>query len=137
MLGYKQQVLEALQQEYAVAQGVVVEQERVVGALNQEYQNFNDDFCQQKENGMTMIDAMRFESGLRALEMDIKKQVILLKRLEVVAEAKRQEMILAKQDTSSAEKLREKKLDEYNKAAQKSEEAMIDELVAATWALNR
>lgn len=35
-----------------------------------------------------------------------------------------------KKETSSIEKLREKKLDGYNKALQKSEEAMIDELVS-------
>ena len=35
----------------------------------------------------------------------------------------------AKKETSSIEKLREKKLEGYNKAVQKSEEAMIDEFV--------
>ena len=39
-------------------------------------------------------------------------------------------MVTAKQDTSSIEKLREKKLDHYKKAMQKNEEAMIDELVS-------
>ena len=39
-------------------------------------------------------------------------------------------MVAAKQDTSSIEKLKDKKLDSYNKAVQKSEEAMIDELVS-------
>ena len=41
----------------------------------------------------------------------------------------------AKQDTSSIEKLKEKKLDSYNKAVQKSEEAMIDEFVSTTRAM--
>lgn len=35
----------------------------------------------------------------------------------------------AKKETSSIEKLREKKLAGYNKAVQKSEEALIDEFV--------
>ena len=39
-------------------------------------------------------------------------------------------MIEAKKETASLEKLREQKLDAYNKAVQKSEEAMIDELVS-------
>lgn len=38
-------------------------------------------------------------------------------------------MVDAKKDTSSIEKLREKKLEAYNKAVQKSEEALIDEFV--------
>lgn len=137
MLGYQRQVLESLQQEYAVAQGVVVEQEQVVHGLEERYRTYNDDFCKHKELGMSMMDAMIFENGLRALEIDIKKQVAFLKKLEIIAEKKRQEMIVAKQDTSSAEKLREKKLEAYNKEVQKSEEALIDELVAGTWAMNR
>lgn len=38
-------------------------------------------------------------------------------------------MVEAKKDTSSIEKLREKKLEVYNKAVQKSEENLIDEFV--------
>ena len=49
--------------------------------------------------------------------------------------AKRLEVVEAKKDTSSIEKLREKKLDSYNKAVQKSEEAMIDEFVSTTRAM--
>ena len=45
------------------------------------------------------------------------------------------EVVAAKQDTSSIEKLKEKKLDSYNKAVQKSEEAMIDEFVSTTRAM--
>ena len=52
---------------------------------------------------------------------------------EVLAamEAKRQEVVDAKIDTSSIEKLKEKKLDLYNKAVQKSEEVLIDEFVSS------
>lgn len=136
MLVYKQQMLESLQQEYATAQGFVVEQERVIKAIEQEYDAYNDEFCTQKEVGMNIMDAMRLESGLRALEMDLKKQMVVLKKLEAKAEAKRQAMIEAKQETSSAEKLKEKKLESYNQVVQKNEEAMIDELVAAKWAMS-
>lgn len=137
MLVYKQQMLESLQQEYATAQGFVVEQERVIQTIEDEYDTYNEEFRIQKETGMNMIDAMRFEGGLRALEMDLKKQMVVLKKLEAKAEEKRMEMIQAKQETSSAEKLKEKKLESYNQVIQKNEEAMIDELVAAKWSLSR
>lgn len=137
MLVYKQQMLESLQQEYATAQGFVVEQERVIQTIEDEYDTYNEEFRVQKETGMNMIDAMRFEGGLRALEMDLKKQMVVLKKLEAKAEEKRMEMIQAKQETSSAEKLKEKKLESYNQVIQKNEEAMIDELVAAKWSLSR
>ena len=50
-------------------------------------------------------------------------------KLRKQEEAKRAEVVEAKKETSSIEKLREKKLENYNKAIQKSEEAMIDEFV--------
>ena len=40
-------------------------------------------------------------------------------------------MVEAKKDTSSLEKLKDKKLDQYQKALQKSEEMLIDEFVSA------
>ena len=58
-----------------------------------------------------------------------------LEELRRQEEAKRLEVVAAKQDTSSIEKLKEKKLDSYNKAVQKSEEAMIDEFVSTTRAM--
>lgn len=137
MLGYQRQVLEAKQQEYATAQGVAMEQQAVVLSLEEQYRSFDDEFNRKKVEGMTIIDAVTSEGCLLALEKEIKKEEVKLKKLEVVAEEKRQEMILAKQDTSSAEKLREKKLEAYNKEVTKNEEAMIDELVAATWSMNR
>ncbi len=137
MLGYQLQVLEAKQQEYAVAQGLALEQEVVVHALKEEYRSFDEEFNRKKLEGMTVIDAITREGCLQALEKEVKKELVKLRKLEAEAEEKRQEMILAKQDTSSAEKLREKKLEDYNKAVTKEEEAMIDELVAATWSMNR
>ena len=44
-------------------------------------------------------------------------------------------MVEAKKETASIEKLREKKLSGYNKALQKSEEAMIDEFVSTKRAM--
>lgn len=44
-------------------------------------------------------------------------------------------MIAARQDTSSLEKLREKKLESYEKELQRQEELWIDELVANTRAV--
>ena len=46
-------------------------------------------------------------------------------------EAKRQEVVEAKKETSSLDKLKEKKLDLYNKSVQKAEEILIDEFVSS------
>ena len=73
---------------------------------------------------------MKYEQYLRAMERQIQLALEDLAQLQKKEEAKRAEVVTAKQDTSSIEKLREKKLDHYKKAMQKNEEAMIDELVS-------
>ena len=73
---------------------------------------------------------MKYEQYLRATERAIEEAEAVLEDLRRQEEAKRNEVVEAKKETSSIEKLREKKLDGYNKALQKSEEAMIDELVS-------
>ena len=63
------------------------------------------------------------------MERQIEEAHQLLQDLQKQEEAKRREVVEAKKDTSSIEKLREKKLEVYNKAVQKSEENLIDEFV--------
>ena len=50
-------------------------------------------------------------------------------------EAKRNEVVEAKKETSSIDKLKEKKLDAYNKEVQKEDERFIEEFVATKRAM--
>ena len=135
VLDYKQQVLDALQKEHGVIMAQVKEQEEYLAGLEADYRDMDAEFCQRKLEGITILDAMRYEQYLRAMERQIEEAVYRLEELRRQEEAKRLEVVAAKQDTSSLEKLPEKKLDSYNKAVQKSEEAMIDEFVSTTRAM--
>ena len=131
VLSYKQQVLDALKGEHAAILAQVREQETVLEAVWQEYRECNSEFSQRKAEGMTIADAMFYENGLRVLESDIQRETDKLKELQKKEEAKRQEVVDAKIDTSSIEKLREHKLEDYNKTVQKAEENLIDEFVSS------
>lgn len=85
--------------------------------------------------GITIADAMGYEMGLRMLEGEIQREESRLHQLQTEAEERRKRMIAARQDTSSLEKLREKKLESYEKELQRQEELRIDELVANTRAV--
>ena len=135
VLDYKQQVLDALQKEHGVIMAQVKEQEEYLAGLEADYRDMDAEFCQRKLEGITILDAMRYEQYLRAMERQIQQAVYRLEELRRQEEAKRLEVVAAKQDTSSIEKLKEKKLDSYNKAVQKSEEPMIDEFVSTTRAM--
>ena len=50
---------------------------------------------------------------------------------EEQAEEKRQAVVEARKETASLEKLKEKKLGEYNKAFSKSEELAVEEFISA------
>lgn len=130
VLDYKQQILASLQAEHGAILAQVREQERLIEELEAEYQQMDGEFAQRKLEGIAILDAMKYEQYLRAMERQIQLALEDLAQLQKKEEAKRAEVVTAKQDTSSIEKLREKKLDHYKKAMQKNKEAMIDELVS-------
>ena len=130
VLDYKQQVLDALQVEHGVILARVRAQEAEIEEIEAAYRHLNGEFSRRKIEGITIVDAMKYEQYLRATERQLEEAYKRLEELRKQAEAKRQEVVEAKKETSSIEKLREKKLEAYNKAVQKSEEAMIDELVS-------
>lgn len=132
VLDYKQEVLSALQTEHAAILARVHAQEDLLEELENYYSELDAEFTERKLEGITILDAMQYEQYLRATERQIEEAVEILKQLQAEAEAKRLEVVEAKKDTSSIEKLREKKLDSYNKAVQKSEELIIEEFVTTT-----
>ena len=134
VLSYKQQVLDALKGEHAEILAQVHAQEDVLEAAWQEYRECNAEYSRRKAEGMTITDALVYQNGLRVLERNIQRETDKLEELRKKEEKKRQEVVDAKIDTSSIEKLREHKLEDYNKALQKDEEKLIDEFVSSAQA---
>lgn len=130
VLSYKQQALDAAKAEHGAILARVREQEQVVDREEQCYREYNLEYRQRKEEGLTIGEAAVYQNGLRAQEMRIQREIDRLEALKKQEEEKRAQMIEAKKESASLEKLREQKLDAYNKAVQKSEEAMIDELIS-------
>ncbi len=136
VLSFKQQALDALRGEHAAILLQVRQQEDKLEAVKSEYRDYNAEYCQRKAEGMTIMDAMMYEGGLRVLENDIEREAERLAQLRKLEEAKREEVIEAKKETSSLEKLKDKKLDVYQKAAAKSEEIFIEEFVVSARSRN-
>ncbi len=132
VLDYKQQVLDSVQVEHGAIVAQVRQQEEVLLAAEERYKRTNLEFCEKKTTGLTIADAMGYEVGLRVLEQEIFRETLKLEELRQQEAAKREELVSCKVDTTSLEKLKEKKLAGYNKATVKSEELFIDELVSST-----
>ena len=131
VLSYKQQVLEALQGEHALALAAVREQEALLENLWGQYRDYNAEYRRRAEEGLPLTEALMYQNGLRAAEQEIQRETQRLEELRAEEEKRREKVVEAKKDTSSIEKLREKKLDAYHKAEAKSEELFIEEFVSA------
>lgn len=136
VLSYKDQILDALKIEHGVILAEIRVQEEVLEAAWRRYRDYDEEFREQKLGGISALDAMMYEAGLRAQELTIKRETDKLETLRVKEEEKRNEVVEAKKETASLEKLRERKLDSYNKAVQKGEEQMIEEYVSTKRAMN-
>ena len=129
VLEYKQQVLENLQAEHGAILARIRRQEERIERMEADYRALSSEFNQRKAEGITVLEAMKYEQYLRSSERQLEQAYERLRSLRQQEEKKRGEVVEAKKETSTIEKLKEKKLESYNKAVQKSEEAFIDEFV--------
>ncbi|MGO5022889.1 flagellar export protein FliJ [Lawsonibacter sp. LCP25S3_G6] len=131
VLGYRQQVLEGRQNEYARTLQKVAQQQDRVDDAKARYQELNRRFREEAAQGIAVSDALGFEMGLRVLEMEITRETNRLQELQAEAEQQRAKVLQAHQDAAILERLKEKQKDAYQKELQKQDERFIDELVSA------
>ena len=135
VLDYKQQALEALMAEHGAILAQVRDQEAVVEGLEQEHLQVDEEFSGRKLEGLSILDALNYEQYLRALEREIMEERRKLELLRRKEEAKRNQVVGARKETATIEKLKEHKLEDYRKAEQKEEEQRIEEFVSTTRAM--
>ena len=135
VLNYKEQVLDGLKAEHARILARVRECEQAIERLEEEHRVCTRELREHKMEGMTIREIHGYENYLEALNIKIRIKQEQLKKLMEQEEAKRNEVVEAKKETSSIDKLKEKKKAEYDKAVQKEEEKFIEEFVATKSAM--
>lgn len=135
VLSYKEQVLDGLKAEHARILQKVRECEHAIEQLEQEHLRCVQEFRDNRFNGMKISDIHTYENYLEALGIKIRRKYEELEKLKEKEEAKRSEVVEAKKETSSIDKLKEKRFKEYEKAVQKEEEQFIDEFVTTRRAM--
>lgn len=131
VLEYRRQVQDSLQVELGAAAAEVCRQEQVLENARRRYADINREYREKAALGLSIAEMRGYETGLKVQQGVIARELAQLETLRRRMEAKRQELVSAKLDVSSVEKLREKKLQAYVKDAEKSEEQFIDDLVGA------
>ena len=135
VLDYKQQALDALRAEHGAVLVRVRAQEKVIEGLEEEYRQAYGDFTRRKLEGINILDALNYEQYLRSLERKLREEYQKLESLRRIEEQKRAQVVEARKETATIEKLREHKLEDYRKAEQKAEEQRIEEFVSTTRAM--
>ena len=132
VLAYKTQVLDNLKSEHAVIIQKVNRKQEEIQGLNRELVSYESGFDEVKEKGAAIEDYRLFDMCIGRMEEIIDTEKERLKKLRQEEDAKKQEVVEAKVDTSKFEKLKKKKFQEYQKAVMKADELFIEEFVSNT-----
>ena len=130
VMNFKNQRLENKKSEHARIISMVNDQNDKIHSLLEKFKNINFEFNQKKMAGIAIIEAMEYSGFLYKLEVEIQQAKRYLEDLKRKEEEKRAEVVEVKIETSTLEKLKEKKLAIYNKEVQKYEELYIEEFVS-------
>lgn len=137
VLSYKEQVLDGLKAEHARILARVRECEREIERMEQEHFRCTQEFQRNRMTGIRINEIHTYENYLDALRLKIRRKQAQLARLKEQEEIKRNEVVEAKKETSSIDKLKERKRQEYEKEAQKEQEHFIEEFVTTKNAMAR
>lgn len=130
VLNFREQVLENLKSEHAQVLAQLAEQENRISELKEKIKETERWLHKTMEEGAADIGRIQeCRYYIRRLDQLLKEAGDELARLRKMEEAKRAEVIAAKKDKASIQKLKEKSQEEYRLAYQKDEEKQIEEFV--------
>ncbi len=132
VLDYKTQVLDNLKTEHAAIMQNVNKKQEQIRSLKQELTGYESEFDEVKVAGATIENYRLFDMCIGRMEQIIDEEKERLQVLRRQEDAKKQEVIEAKVDTSRYEKLKDRKLREYQKAVAKADEVFVEEFVSGT-----
>ncbi|MCD7990900.1 MAG: flagellar export protein FliJ [Clostridia bacterium] len=129
VLDYKTQVLDELRSEHAViARNVMTKQEEIV-MMKEKLTGFQEGFDQTKSMGDSIENFRLYDMCIGRMEELINREKEELSFLKKREESKKKEVISAKVDTSKFERLKDKRMQAYQKAEMKEEEGFVEEFI--------
>ncbi|WP_027400168.1 flagellar export protein FliJ [Anaerovorax odorimutans] len=133
---YKNQILDNLKSQHATILAALKDQENILLKLEDKHKNINNEFNSKNKQGLILIEAIGYKRYLKILENKIKEEKDKLNSLKETESEKKTQVIEARKEVASLDKLKEKRLDEYNKALQKKEEQSVEEFVSNRFTCN-
>ena len=129
VLSYKRQYENSIRNEHAAIMHEIRVQEDAFRKLSNKDAEIRLQMKKEQEEGCQILKIHTYENYLEYLKGEMFRVTQRIKSLKIREEKKRKELIAAKTDTTSLDKLKEKKLEEYNKEVQKEQEQLVEEFV--------
>ena len=130
VLDYKNQILDNLVGEEAAIMAKIREKEEILAGLDKEYEDCCKILNEKQKNGMDAMSMHIYENYLDTLGFLIRNARQDLELLQRQEEIKRQQLLEAKKESTSLEKLKERRLEEYQIGFQKQMEKEIEEYIS-------
>jgi flagellar FliJ protein len=130
VLDYKNQILDNLVGEEAAIMAKIREEEGILTGLDKEYEDCCKILNEKQKNGMDAMSMHIYENYLDILGFRIRNARQDLELLQRQEEMKRQQLLEAKKESTSLEKLKERRLEEYQIGFQKQMEKEIEEYIS-------
>ena len=132
VLNYNHQILDNLKNEHAAILQQIDRQIAKIEDIKEQYVNCGNKLKEQEAQGITIQQIVTYKNYMDILAYQIKQEQNVLKLIRKQEEMKRQQVIEAKKESASVEKLKENKIQSYNKELQKEQELLVEEFVAHT-----
>lgn len=127
---YKESLLDNLKLEHAAILAEIAAQKKLIESMEMTERLVNSELNEKNSRGIAPHEHANYRRYLKVLENDIKLEYEKLYDLEKKEDDKRKEVVEMKKETSTLEKLEEKKLEEYNGLMLKDHELFIEEFVS-------
>lgn len=127
---YRNITLDEAKANYARAVSDVNKQNEIILAIKKELSDISKELNYKNSQGITILEHQGYKVYIKILENNIKNEEDKLKGLQKIEQRRRKELIVAKTDVMSIEKLREKRFEEYRKEETKKEELATEEFVS-------
>lgn len=127
---YRNITLDETKGRYAKAVADVNAQNALIAKAVAELSDVNNELNHKNSEGITILEYQGYKRYIKILENKIEEEEEKLYGLQKIEQRMRREMIVAKTDVMSIEKLREKNFEEFTKEEAKKEELAIDEFVS-------
>lgn len=127
---YRNITLDEAKAKYAKAVSDVNKQNDILLSIKKELADINRELNYKNSQGITILEHQGYKVYIKILENNIKNEEDKLKGLKKIEHRRRKELIVAKTDVMSIEKLREKRFEEYRKEETKKEELATEEFVS-------